>query len=247
MSQLTTRLVMKPALIIPARMASERLPAKALKDIAGKSLVQHVWTRAMDADLGPVYVATDHISIAEEVNRFGGEVIMTDASLPTGSDRVAQAFLSLEEKPDVVINLQGDLPLIDPKQIKRVLEPLEAGYDVGTLVTFMDQSKQKNPSYVKAIVSAEYGESVKRCHWFCRAALDYGHFHLGVYAYTRAALQRFADTAQHPLELQESLEQLRVLTLGMSLGAATVDSLALEVNTSQDLANVRKHFEPLVQ
>ena len=230
---------MNPIIIVPARLASQRLHAKALKKIGEKPLIQHVWERAIEADIGKVYVATDHNSIAETVTGFGGNVIMTEASAPSGTDRVAEALQSIDEDPDVVINLQGDLPFINAKQIKSVLDPIHEGYDVGTLITFMEKEKQENEHCVKAVVSTQSGEKVKRCHWFCRAALPYGHFHLGVYAYKPHILKQFYETPQHPLELQESLEQLRFLTAGFSLGAALVDSLALEVNTSEDLHYVR--------
>lgn len=232
---------MKPVIIIPARFASERLPAKALKIIGDKPLVQHVWERATEANLGPVYVATDHGSIADIVTGFGGDVIITEPSQPTGTDRVAEAFASLDEQADVIINVQGDLPFIEPKEISKVLKPIHAGYDIGTLVTFMDDTSRQNAHCVKAIISAEQDEQVKRCHWFCRAALAYGHFHLGVYAYTKEALARFCETPQHPLEIHEKLEQLRFLTMGMTIGASMIDSLALEVNTPEDLLKVRSH------
>mgnify|MGYP001170288607 CR=1 FL=1 len=234
---------MQPIIIIPARLASQRLYAKALKSIGEKPLVQHVWERAIESGIGKVYVATDHTSIAEVVQDFGGEVVMTDPSTPSGTDRVAEALLNIDERPDVVINLQGDLPFINALQIQRVLDPIKQGYDVGTLITFMEKSKQENESCVKAVVSAQSDESTKRCHWFCRAALPYGHFHLGVYAYKPDVLQKFYETPQHPLELQEKLEQLRFLTSGFTLGASLVDSLALEVNTPGDLMHVRRVIE----
>ncbi len=237
---------MNPVIIIPARFASERLPAKALKIIGDKPLVQHVWERACEANIGSVYVATDHGSIADVVTGFGGKVIITEPSQPTGTDRVAEAFANLDEDADVIINVQGDLPFIEAAKISDVLKPIQAGFEVGTLVTFMDEESRKNAHCVKAIISAEQGDPVKRCHWFCRASLPYGYFHLGVYAYTKEALTRFCDTPQHPLELQEKLEQLRFLTMGMSIGASMIDSLALEVNTPEDLLRVRTHVEALV-
>ena len=231
------------AIIIPARHASSRLPAKALAKIADKPLVWHVWQRALEANLGEVFVATDHKDIKTIATGFGANTIMTPPSCPTGSDRVATAYTTLSKKYDAVINLQGDIPFIDAKEIAKTLIPLTQGYDVGTLVTNMTIAQQKNPSCVKAVVSTSSGQSVYRCHWFCRASMPYGHHHLGVYAYRPAVLEAFSTTSQHPLERQESLEQLRLLTLGFSIGASQVSSLALEVNTKEDLGVAREHAD----
>lgn len=227
-------------IIIPARMASSRLKDKVLLPIGDASLLEQVWRRAIKVPNCDVFVATDHESIVETVNGFGGNAIRTSATCPSGSDRVAQAIQTLPESYRFIINLQGDLPFINPKEIPLVLTPLSQGYDVGTLITCMPAEKQRNPSFVKAVVSPDGKSSIMRCHWFCRAALPYGHHHLGVYAYTRDALRAYAQAQQHPLEQQESLEQLRFLTLGYRIGAAMVSSLALEVNTPEDLAVARQ-------
>lgn len=234
---------MKSVVIIPARYASKRLPAKALKIIGNKTLINHVWNRAKEANIGPVFIATDNDLIAENAREFGADVLMTSPSCKTGSDRVAQALKSCLVDYDAIINVQGDLPFVSSKEIVKVLEPLKKGYDVGTLISCMEEERKLDPSCVKAIVSSSNGEDVQRCHWFCRASIPYGHYHLGVYSYTKESLARFSKTPPHPLELCEKLEQIRFLTLGMTIGASLISSLSLEVNTKEDLERARKHKE----
>ena len=154
---------------------------------------------------------------------------------------VAEAVAKLPKTYENIINVQGDLPFINPEEIRATLVPLSHGFDVGTLVTCMPESKQKNPSFVKAVVSTHQTSKVMQCHWFCRAALAYGHHHLGIYAYKRSALDSFAKAPTHPLEQQESLEQLRFLTMGCKIGAMLVSTLALEVNTEEDLQQARAY------
>lgn len=231
------------AIIIPARYGSTRLQAKALLSIGRMSLIQQVWMRASQIPDVRVFVATDHDEIADTVSGFGGQVLMTSPSCQTGSDRVAEALDQIPKETKNIINLQGDLPFINSSEVMGVLQPLHAGFDVGTLVACMPEERQRNPSYVKAVLSASESPRVMRCHWFCRASMPYGHHHLGVYAYSRKALAHFAKTPPHPLEKQESLEQIRFLTLGYQIGAVLVSSLALEVNTKEDLIEARAYAE----
>lgn len=235
----------KTAIVIPARYGSTRLKAKALLDIGEKTLLEHVWDRATQVEGVEVYVATDHQDIAQTAEAFGARVLLTSVSAPSGTDRVAEASLQLPDDISRVINVQGDLPFISPHEIPKALVPLDQGFQVGTLVTCMPEDKQKNPNFVKAIVSTNNQNSVMRCHWFCRASMPYGHHHLGVYAYERSALSVYAKTAPHPLEKQESLEQLRFLTMGYDIGAVLVNSLAIEVNTQEDLHVARAHVNSL--
>lgn len=232
---------METAIIIPARYGSTRLSAKALRNIGQLTLIEHVWRRAKDVPNTAVYVATDHNEIADTVRAFGGQVLMTSVNCETGSDRVADALSQLPNAIKNIINLQGDLPFINPAEILGVLKPIESGFDVGTLVACMPDEKQRNPSFVKAVVSVSPTPGVLQCHWFCRASLPYGHHHLGVYAYTRDALAKFAHSKPHPLETQERLEQLRFLTMGYRIGAVLVNSIAMEVNTEEDLADARAY------
>ena len=229
----------RPAIVIPARYGSTRLPAKALKKIGAKTLIQHVWERALEADIAKVYVATDHSLIQEVVEDFGGTVIRTSEGCLTGSDRVAESLRHLPEEADSVINIQGDLPFIETSRLKEVLKPLCAGFDVATMLAPMPADRQSDPSTVKAIVSPAEStliedEELYRCHWFCRTALPYGMFHFGVYAYTRTMLQQFAQFPQSQAERAESLEQLRFFAMGCSIGAIAVRTTPFEVNTKED-------------
>lgn len=221
-------------IMIPARWQSTRFPGKPLASIQGKPMVQHAYESARRADIGPVYVVTDHQDIADVITNIGGQVLMTKPNLPTGSDRVFAAAQALPEQPEVIINLQGDLPFVEAHHLTGVMQPLEQGFDVGTLLCPLSTEKQQDPHTVKAIAS-KTPSGMMQCHWFARAALPYGYQHLGVYAYKPQSLARFGQLPQHPLELLESLEQLRVLTAGMTLGAYLQDEQLQEVNVIADL------------
>ena len=222
-------------IIIPARMGSTRLPAKAIAEFHGMTLIEHVWHCANQTGLGDVFVATDHEDIANIVKGFGGEVVMTDPECPTGSDRVAQAYERLGRQYDVVINLQGDLPSLQPHQLKQAAAVLDEGYDVGTLVFPMPEKEQSNPNSVKAIVSFDDHPEIGRLHWCCRAPLSYGHFHIGAYAYRPDALAAFTAHKETRAEGIEKLEQLRALSMGLSVGAYMTDPVWGEINTPEDL------------
>lgn len=231
--------MIKKAIIIPARYGSTRLPAKALKMIGQKTLLRHVWDRCMEADMAEVFVATDHDQIVQEAASWGGRVIKTSPDCMTGSDRVAQAMTMLPMDVDVVINVQGDLPFVSAKDLHKVCVPLGNTVSVSTLVAPMPMNKQADPHTVKAIVSPNQhtdslGCSTYRCHWFCRAALPYGMFHLGVYAYQKDALLHFSNAPQSLAERLESLEQLRFVELGYEIGACSIEKTPMEVNTQAD-------------
>lgn len=213
-------------------MASTRLPGKPLAEFGGKKLIEHVVERALETGL-PVTVATDSALIS----RLGlpCTVEITAEDLSTGSDRVASL---LDKIPSpYIINLQGDLPFIEARQILRTLPVLEAGYDVGTLIYEMDHKEMANRNSVKAICSPD--GALMRCHWFTRAPLKYGYHHAGVYAYTRRALESFAKTPRQRLEIEEDLEQIRFLETGFRIGAWLTEKIAGEINTPEDLEKAR--------
>jgi 3-deoxy-manno-octulosonate cytidylyltransferase (CMP-KDO synthetase) len=237
---------MKPVIIIPARMASTRLPGKPLADIGGVPMIVRVWARAMQAGVGPVIVAAAEAEIADAVERAGGHAVLTHPDLPSGSDRVFAALEGVdpEGRYDTVINCQGDLPDLDPAQLRAVLEALP-GHDISTLAApITDEADRANPAVVKAVVAWEPGERKGKALYFSRATVPTGegdHFyHVGIYAYRRAALARFVKLQPSPLELREKLEQLRALEAGMSIAVAKVDSVPLSVDTPEDLAYARK-------
>lgn len=237
--------------IIPARLAATRLPDKPLATIAGAPMIVHVWRRAVAANIGPVLVACGDQAIADAVRQAGGDAVMTDPDLPSGSDRVhaAAAEFDPERMYTVVVNLQGDLPAIDPALIRASLAPMtEPSVDLATLaVTTDDPAERANPNVVKAVMSLAPGARIGRALYFTRAAAPSGDgpvwHHIGIYAWRRAALDRFVALPPSPLEQREKLEQLRALEAGMRIDAAIVDGVPFGVDTPEDLARARALLE----
>ena len=237
---------MNPIVIIPARMASTRLPGKPMADIAGAPMIVHVARRAAEAQLGPVAVATDSDEIAEAVDRAGFKAVMTRADHPSGSDRVHEAacVLDPEAKHDAVVNLQGDLPAIDPADIRAVADALEASKaDIATLAArIVEEHERLSPNVVKAVVSS-LGAGPMRALYFTRATAPWGEgplwHHIGIYAWSRAALERFVALPPARLESRERLEQLRALEHGMSIAVAEVAHAPFGVDTPEDLERAR--------
>ena len=237
---------MSPILLIPARMASSRLPGKPLADIAGRPMIVRVWEQAVAAGLGPVAVAAAEPEIVRAVTAAGGRAVLTDPALASGSDRVFAALAELdpEGRHDVVINLQGDLPALDPADIRAVAAAL-AGADIATLAAeITDPAERDNPSVVKAVVAWEPDGKKGRALYFTRATAPSGDgplfHHVGIYAYTRAALTRFVGLPPSPLEKREKLEQLRALEAHMSIAVARVDRVPLSVDTQADLERANR-------
>jgi 3-deoxy-manno-octulosonate cytidylyltransferase (CMP-KDO synthetase) len=240
------------AVMIPARLRSTRLPNKPLAEIGGVPMIVHVWRRACAADVGPVIVACGEPEIAEVVAAHGGTAVLTDPDLPSGTDRIFQALGRIDPKRRFarVINLQGDLPTLDPRAIQTVLEPLDRlGTDMGTLaVATEDPGEKADPNVVKAIIAFDVARPrLGRALYFTRATAPTGpgpvYHHIGIYAFRRVVLERFAILPPSPLELRERLEQLRALEAGMTIGVALVDTNPLGVDTPEDLARARSEIE----
>ena len=237
---------MKPILVIPARMASSRLPGKPLADIGGVPMIVRVWRQAMAAGLGPVLVAAAEPEIARAVEQAGGRAVLTDPDLPSGSDRIAEALRRADpgRSHDLVINLQGDLPALEPACIRAVAGAV-AGADIATLAAEIDnESDRANPAVVKAVVAWNDAGTLGRALYFTRAQAPAGEgplfHHIGIYAYTRAALEHFVALPPSPLEKREKLEQLRALEANMSIAVARVDRAPLSVDTPDDLERARR-------
>ncbi|WP_457089357.1 3-deoxy-manno-octulosonate cytidylyltransferase [Microvirga sp. P5_D2] len=236
-----------PLVLIPARLAATRLPNKPLADIAGEPMIVHVWRRAMEAGIGPVAIATDAPEIAEAVTRAGGQAVLTRADHASGSDRIFEAVEKLdpEGRHDVVVNVQGDLPTVDPAAIAASIAPLsDPMVDLTTLVAIIEREEERtNPNVVK-MVGSEVAPGRFRALYFTRATAPYGegplYHHIGLYAYRRKALQRFVGLPPSPLELREKLEQLRALEAGMRIDAVVVDDVPLGVDTPHDLDRARE-------
>ena len=238
---------MRPIVIIPARMASSRLPGKPLADIAGLPMVVHVLRRAEAAGIGPVAVACGEPEIADAVTRAGGRAVLTNPALPSGSDRVHAALQLLDPaaEHDVIVNVQGDTPTLDPAAIRAILAPLaDPAVDIGTLVVpIAGPEEAASPSFVKAACAFRPGQSVAPALYFSRAPVPSGEgplwHHIGLYAFRRAALARFVALPPSPLEQRESLEQLRALEAGMRIACARMDHGPFGVDTAADLARAR--------
>jgi 3-deoxy-manno-octulosonate cytidylyltransferase (CMP-KDO synthetase) len=235
--------------LIPARMAATRLPGKPLLDIAGLPMIVHVLRRAMEANIGRVAVATDTPEIAAAVKAHGAEAVMTRPEHPSGSDRIFEALERLDpgREADIVINLQGDFPTISPDNIRDVLPPLaDSAVDIATLAAEIHTEEEAtNPNVVKA-VGSPIGDRRLRALYFTRARSPHGegprYHHIGLYAYRRAALERFVRLPPSPLERQEKLEQLRALEAGMRIDVTIVDTVPRGVDTPADLETARRHL-----
>lgn len=237
--------------IIPARMASARLPNKPLADIGGEPMVVRVARQAALADVGRVAVATDSREIAEAVEAAGFEAVMTRDDHQSGSDRVFEAatIMDPEGRAQVILNVQGDIPAIEPESIRRAAVPLAASpADLATLaVVITEEAEKTNPNIVK-VIGTPIGEGLLRALYFTRATAPYGegplYHHIGLYAWRRSALQRFVTLKPSTLEKRESLEQLRALENGMRIDVAIVDSVPLGVDTPADLERARQILAP---
>ncbi|MGH6829435.1 MAG: 3-deoxy-manno-octulosonate cytidylyltransferase [Rhizomicrobium sp.] len=242
---------MNPIVVIPARLGATRLPAKPLADICGLPMIVRVLRQALAADVGPVVVAAGALEIVAVVERAGGRAVLTDPNLPSGSDRVHAALeiVDPEGRHDAVVNMQGDLPALDPAHIRSAVAALEqSGADIATLAAeITDAGERANLSVVKAVVAWEQGGHLGRALYFTRLPAPAGDgplfHHVGLYAFCRTALGRFVALAPSALERREKLEQLRALEANMSIAVARVDSVPLSVDTEEDLARARAFFE----
>jgi len=237
--------------IIPARYASERLPGKPLLPIAGKPMIQHVYERTAKAALvGRVVVATDDERIADVVHSFGGEVVMTPAGLPSGTDRIASVARTMLDM-DIVVNVQGDEPLIAPEMIDEAVKPLldDPALPAATLVRRIDNRDDlTNPGVPKVVLDRD-----GFCLYFSRSAIPFGrdvmpeewlqrhtyYRHIGLYVFRRTFLLRYAQMPQTPLESAEKLEQLRILEHGERIKAVITSYDTMPVDTRADLERVR--------
>jgi len=242
-----------PIVMIPARMASTRLPGKPLALIAGVPMIVHVWRRAVAAALGPVVVACGDKEIADTVEAAGGRAVLTNPELPTGSDRIAAALASLdpERSHDAVINVQGDLPTLDPAAIRVAADGLaDPDIDIATLgAVITDRAALDDTSVNKVVAGFADPARPARALYFSKAVVPWGdgpHYeHIGLYAYRREALERFVTLPRGVLEERERLEQLRALENGMAMSVSLIDParLGVQVDTPADLERARALVE----
>jgi len=237
----------KTLILIPARMASTRLPGKPLADICGLPMIVQVALRARDAQAGRIVVAVDHQDTFDAVTAAGFEAVMTRVDHQSGSDRIYEALLKSDPdgRAEIIINVQGDLPTIEPETIRAALRPLEnPGVDIATLtVEIEDEDEKLNPNVVK-VVGSPLSETRMKALYFTRATAPHGtgplFHHIGLYAYRRAALEKFVSLPPSALEKRESLEQLRALEAGMRIDVEIVKSIPLGVDTPADLEKARR-------
>jgi len=234
-------------ILIPARLAATRLPGKPLADIAGRPMIAHVLERARAAQVGEVVVASDSEAVCAAAEKAGGRAVMTSAEHVSGSDRIFEALehVDPERRAQIVVNVQADLPALDPADIRAALACLaDPAVDIATIAAVIaDPAERTNPNAVK-VVGSPVDERRLRALYFTRATAPYGegplYHHIGLYAYRRAALARFVALPPSPLEKREKLEQLRALEAGMRIDVAIVDSVPLGVDTPEDLERARE-------
>jgi len=238
-------------IIIPARLASTRLPNKPLADILGKTMIVRVYEQAKKANLGEIVVACDSLEIAEAIENAGGKAIITDPNLPSGTDRIFAALQQLpnSEEFDVIVNLQGDLPIIDPQVIIAAANAaLQSDADIATVASVIKNIDEiSNPNVVKIAIAFLENPQLGQALYFSRAAIPYGkgeyYHHIGIYAYKRKALEKFVNLKPSNLEKRESLEQLRALENGIKIVVQIVDSHPISVDTNEDLEQVKSFLQ----
>lgn len=246
---------MSVLIVIPARMKATRLPNKPMALIGGEPMIVQVWRRAMEAGLGDVIVACDGEEIKTAIEAVGGKAILTDPDHPSGSDRIWEAVQKVNNGGaqqalppyEIIINLQGDVPTLEPRLLHELLLPLEnPSVDIATLAARITREEEhENPAVVKVVMSSFGGESPStaafsaKTLYFTRATAPSGegprYHHIGVYAYRAKALETFVSLPPSPLELREKLEQLRALEAGLRVDVRVVDTVPLGVDTPEDL------------
>ena len=234
-------------ILIPARMASTRLPGKPLLDIAGEPMIVHVMRRVQAARVGEVVVATDSEVIAACVEKAGGRAVMTRADHASGSDRIFEALevIDPQRRSSIIVNVQADLPTLAAADVAAAIAPLaDAAVDIATLAVEITRAQERGDPNVVKLVGTPVGKNRLRALYFTRASAPAGegplYHHIGLYAFRRAALARFVALPPSPLEQREKLEQLRALEAGMRIDATIVESMPLGVDTPADLERARK-------
>ena len=238
------------AIIIPSRLAAERFPNKPLKLIDKKEMILHVYDSAVKADEN-VYVATPDELIIEAIKKYGGKAVRTSLDHKTGTDRIFEVFDKiLKRKPKIIINLQGDMPNIDPNEIKKLISYMKRDLcDIATLASTIRESNDiQNSNIVKVVTKKKIEEGN-----FCRAldffrstnnkTIDQIYHHVGIYAFTNEALIRYVDLKRSKLELERKLEQLRALENNMTIDVGFINSYPLSVDTENDFKKIKKIME----
>ena len=240
----------KTTIIIPSRLDALRLPNKPLELINNKEMILHVYEAEKKTNTGEVYVATPDQKIIDVITNHGGKAILTSLHHQTGTDRVYEVFKNeLKNEPSIIVNLQGDMPNIDPKVISDLVLYMKKGEcDIGTLASkFSSKSELADENNVKVIVkekikSGNFGKATDFFRTFSKTDENIYH-HVGIYAFTNKALVRYVSLERSKLELERKLEQLRALENDMTIHVGHINSSPLSVDTKLDLVEVKKIME----
>ena len=237
---------MKNVVIIPSRMASTRLPGKPLMTIDGIPMIQRVWQQAIESNIGEVFVACSEIEVHDLIVNNGGKAIMTDPNLPSGTDRVHSAFLKIKNNKDidVIINLQGDMPLINPEHIFKVIKPIKRNFTIGTLATNLHDNELNNPNVTKVEVDFKKNETAQALS-FCREVTIENknlYHHVGIYSYTPNSINTFINLPKSKNEIELSLEQMRAMDSNIPIGVTYVPEVPMSVDTKEDLINIETNI-----
>ena len=231
---------MKTAIIIPSRMSSKRFPNKPMAKINGIPMIERVWKQGIKSKIGDVYVACSEDEVFNLISSKGGKAIMTDPNLPSGTDRVFAAFNLLDNKDEYesIINLQGDMPLIDSINIQSVNIPLENGYDIGTIATEISNEEEKNENITKVSIDWKEADVVGNSLDFYKFSTKQSsniYQHVGIYSFKPIALRKFVSLPASKNEKDRKLEQLRAIDAGIKIGITYVENVPISVDTLEDL------------
>ena len=223
-------------------MASSRFPGKPLVKIDGIPMIQRVWEQAIASKVGEVYVACSENEVFDLITGIGGKAILTNPNLPSGTDRIYSAFKQIKNSSEIncIINLQGDMPLINPQQIKKVIEPLKNNYSIGTVATDLKSNDSMNPNITKVLVDWK-DKNIGKAKDFYRlkdVKVDYVYHHVGIYSYSVSSLLKFVELPKSKNEISLNLEQYRAMDAGMSIGVVFEPGIPPSVDTKEDLINI---------
>ena len=237
---------MKNVVIIPSRMASTRLPGKPLMTIDGIPMIQRVWQQAIKSNIGEVFVACSEIEVHDLIVSNGGKAIMTDPNLPSGTDRVHSAFLKIKNNKDidVIINLQGDMPLINPEHILKVIDPIKRNFAIGTLATNLNDNELNNPNVTKVEVDFKKNEVAQALSFYREVTIENKNLyhHVGIYSYTPDSINTFINLPKSKNEIDLSLEQMRAMDSNIPIGVTYVPEVPMSVDTKEDLINIETNI-----
>ena len=236
---------MKNVVIIPSRMASTRLPGKPLMPIDGIPMIR-VWQQAIASKIGEVFVACSEIEVHDLIVSNGGKAIMTDPNLPSGTDRVHSAFLKIKNNKDidVIINLQGDMPLINPKHILKVVDPIKRNFAIGTLATNLNDNELNNPNVTKVEVDFKKNEVAQALSFYREVTIENKNLyhHVGIYSYTPDSINTFINLPKSKNEIELRLEQMRAMDSNIPIGVTYVPEVPMSVDTKEDLINIETNI-----